>query len=203
MPHVFKKARAAHTPIAVPRYLKQPAWGPLGTTSGTGMVVILGPAAVEPTNYGSRTGQHSIPSLMRPLHVRDPGKWVAGHLLNDNMGGSGIKANNLTPLTQTANKQHAGYENRVKSMVLIARQMHNQNPQSKYWIGVKYEVKVSAQLFGDYAPYNRCPSHIKVSGTLVKVDKKTKFVTALPPMPAMQGLCFQNERVDNDDSHLI
>jgi len=196
-------ARKAHNPVTVPRYLVNPVYGPTNAAGGSHMFVVLGPMAVDPRNYGSRTGKMSIPSLMNPLHERDPGGWVAGHLLNDNMGGSGVKRQNLTPLTQTANKQHAKLENRVKSMVVIARMFHEGNPEAKFWLGVEYTVKVSAKLFGNFAPYNHCASHIKVTGRPVKVDKKTKHRAPIHGFHELQQLAFHERRIENSDAHIL
>lgn len=60
------------------------------------MEVILGSDAVKPENYGSSTNANSIKSHMTKLNTKDytltpagiqKGLWVAGHLLNDNLGG--------------------------------------------------------------------------------------------------------------------
>ena len=81
------------------RYFSSPVHGKKSAkTSGTSMEVILGPEAVASTNYGSKTNSASISSHMRPINDKDylvapsgktSGLWVAGHLLNDNLGGSG------------------------------------------------------------------------------------------------------------------
>ncbi|HEV2736277.1 MAG TPA: hypothetical protein VGV85_15640, partial [Longimicrobiaceae bacterium] len=120
--------RVRTPPVIVPRYHRKPSHGPVSTTGGTWMEVVLGPSAAKSVNYGSKTGPASIPGLMSPLHAHDPGKWVAGHLLNDNLGGSGTDSANLTPLTQTANKQHSKYEDKVKRFCERADLYHRSNP---------------------------------------------------------------------------
>lgn len=51
--------------------------------------------------------------------------WVKGHLLNDNLGGHGVSSN-LTPLTQTANKNfHGQFESSAKDAVTRFHQLDN------------------------------------------------------------------------------
>ncbi len=137
------------------------------------MRVILGPAATESTSYGSRTSASSIPGLMSGLHRRDPGKWVAGHLLNDNLGGSGKRRANLTPLTQNANKRHSCFENKLTRLCYYASLYHGNNPKADFWYGIDYVVKVSGETFGDFKPYNGAPFHIIIEANVVTVDKKS------------------------------
>lgn len=105
-----------------PRYLVAPKWGSSDASKGgTAMEVTLGPAACDPTNYGSVPGKDT-PSMMKKLKGQlDEYGWIAGHLLNDNMGGRGV-AENLTPLTGTANKNHSAIELKIKQEVIKARQ---------------------------------------------------------------------------------
>jgi hypothetical protein len=189
--------------VIVPRYHMAPAYGPRGLSGGTRMEVVLGPAAAHPVNYGTGTSMLSIPRLMQPLHQRDPGKWIAGHLLNDNLGGSGTDDRNLTPLTQTANKRHSGIETRVKEMCDIADLYHRNNPRAAFWYGVRYSVEVSALTFGDFAPYDRVASHITVTARVVTIDKQTGVET--PVDNHNQYVPRYNigpTVIDNDDSHL-
>jgi hypothetical protein len=168
------------------------------------MVVVLGPDAASSVNYGSSTSSRSIPQLMRPLLDHDPGKWVAGHLLNDNLGGPGTDSCNLTPLTQTANKNHASYEGYVKNMCFKAGQYHSRYKNSKYWYGVEYSVAVSVVSFGDFAPYASAPSHITISGRVVRVNKTNGAMTVVPHSDryASDPANFAPVVIDNDDSHL-
>ena len=190
--------------VIVPRYHVDPVHGPRGNSGGTRMEVVLGPSAAKSVYYGSATGPMSIPHLMRPLHLRDPGKWVAGHLLNDNLGGSGMDDVNLTPLTQTANKLHSGFETRVKEMCEIADLHHRTNPNASFWYGVHYTVEVSATTFGDFAPYNRVPSHITAQSRVVKVDKQTGVVTPVDNRDQyVPRYNLGPTIIDNDDSHLV
>lgn len=193
------KMRPRKPLVIVPKYHKGPIHGLIGKTGGTYMKVVLGPRAAKSVNYGTKTSPGSIPRLMNPLHLRDPGKWVAGHLLNDNLGGSGINTNNLTPLTQTANKQHAGYENKVKIMCEKADLYHRNNPNAPFWLGVEYTVEVSTTTFGNFSPYDCVPSHIIITAREVKVDKKTKIVEVLG---GIRKNNFGPLKIHNDDKHL-
>ena len=202
-------------------YFSYPVHGSKSTkTSGTSMEVILGPDAVESTNYGSKTNSDSISSHMRALNDKDylvpaPGKksglWVAGHLLNDNLGGSGTSGENLTPLTQTANKQHAGYEGKIKSALITSGQILKYHPNVPFVVGVRYKVEVSDDVFGDFAPYNKAPSHITVTAELVKACKKTNDITPLgivdwKHIPSNLNMYLKNAvfsaTIDNSDAHL-
>ncbi|MCH9684443.1 MAG: hypothetical protein K0V04_23615 [Deltaproteobacteria bacterium] len=136
------------------------------------MDVILGPMAAESSNYGSGTGPNSIKKLMKPLKDRDQGKWIAGHLLNDNLGGSGSDPKNLTPLTATANKQHSGFELKVKNACIKARQFHEANKNSDVWKCIHYRVNVSG-TFENYAPYSGAPRYLVATFEEIEVDKKT------------------------------
>lgn len=190
-------------PVIVPRYHKKPVYGPVSPTGGTEMSVVLEPHAAKSVNYGSATCAASIPGLMSPLHARDPGKWVAGHLLNDNLGGSGTDAVNLTPLTQNANKRHAKYENKVKDLCERFDLYHRNNPTASFWYGVKYKVVVSPTTFGNFAPYDAAPSHITISAKIVRVDKATKVVSDLPPIDKLRNYNFGPVDFHNDDADLV
>jgi hypothetical protein len=201
------------------RYFIYPEHGATNVrTSGTKMAVILGPDAGESTNYGAAP-YNSISGHMGKLNEKDytyvgsgtKGLWVAGHLLNDNLGGSGTDAKNLTPLTQTANKQHSAYEQKIKSAITCCRQLRDNYPKVPFFVGIHYEVFVSAATFGDDKPYNKAPSHISIRTTLVKADKKTLDITFLtipdwPPIPSdiarsLKAAVFSAD-IHNHDLHL-
>jgi hypothetical protein len=141
--------------------------------------------------------------------LKHKGLWVAGHLLNDNLGGSGTYNLNLTPLTQTANKQHAGYEGRIKAMLEIADTLRRARSLT-YTIGVYYEVMVVGQ-FGNFSPYDLAPSHIEISAWPVKADNTTNNITPLtvsdigklsPDAQRVLNRSFRNIQIHNDDAHL-
>lgn len=186
-----------------PQYLEGPVHGSRGKFGGTSMTVVLGPSAADTTNYGSKTNAGSIPKLMRPLHDQDPDKWVAGHLLNDNLGGSGTDPVNLTPLTKTANRNHATHEGRIKAACERAKAHHNSHPDDEYWFGVRYTVDVSAASFGDFVPYNKAPSHIRLNARLVKQKKSTGVISNVANgEEPFKFTRITNEEIHNDDAHL-
>jgi len=192
--------------------------------SGTSMEVTLGPGAVASTNYGSKTGATSIPRCMEPLNAKDytilisglqagtaRGLWVAGHLLNDNLGGLGTQDTNLTPLTGTANKNHATYEGYIKKMLVAADQIHRSKRVSgKYTFGVWYKVEV-IDHFGSFKPYSFAPSSILIScklkkwmtGTSSIVDATQADIDACSKdHQAVFKKVFTAVTIDNDDDHL-
>lgn len=189
-----------------PRYLRDPDWGMAGTFGGTSMDVILGPTAAKSVNYGSKTSAKSIPSLMRPLHARDPDKWVAGHLLNDNLGGDGEWTRNLTPLTKTANRNHATHENRIKNACEYADLFHRTYPGHGYWYGIHYWVDVANISFGNFSPYNKAPSHITINARMVRMDKNTGHMAYIhatdPDYGVMHFTNITALEIHNDDAHL-
>lgn len=207
-------------------YFIDPIYGATSAkTSGTYMKVTLGPLAGESTHYGSKTGSTSIPGHMGQLNSKDytissnggcVGLWVAGHLLNDNLGGCGKSGENLTPLTKTANRNHATYEGRIKDALIASRQMQDIYKVSPFIVGVEYTVQVSTDTFGPNDSYDKAPSHITITGTLVKADKKTRFITPLGvyagkddfmAIPKQHWATFKNAKfhleIHNDDKHLI
>ncbi len=139
------------------------------------MFVILGPAACQSTNYGSKTTPHSIASRMRPLNAKDHNGWVAGHLLNDNMGGSGTSSVNLTPLTRKTNRAHATYEGWIKTFCdrIFSFHSNRDNRNVNYWYGVRYVVTVSLHAFGPSPPHTKAPAEITIESRVVKVPKAT------------------------------
>jgi len=202
------------------QYFIDPVYGDTSRkTSGTSMEVVLGPDAIKSENYGSSTNSNSIKSHMEKLNAKDftltsagaqKGLWVAGHLLNDNLGGSGVAGKNLTPLTQTANKQHSGYESRIKTALETSAQLERY-ANLPFIVGVKYKVTVSIPTFGDFTPYNKAPSSIAIKTELVKADKATDQITILSmedmghigagPLGFLRNAVFA-ETIDNDDDHL-
>ncbi|MBI3231148.1 MAG: hypothetical protein HYZ45_13550 [Burkholderiales bacterium] len=179
-------------------YFAEPIWGPEDASrggSGTSMWVILGPHALD-TGLGSTTSYTSIYDCMTALNSQNfkilkngqkKGYWVAGHLLNDNLGGSGVFDSNLTPLTQTANKQHSGFEGWIKNAIEVAKS-REKNYKDDYIFGVEYEVIVHDH-FGDEffpdgskSPFYLAPSHITVQARLVKAAKSNRALSLLTPI---------------------
>lgn len=188
-----------------PDFLEDPSYGLAHATrgSGTSMTAILGPN--QGLMYlGSQTNGTSISGVMGPLLTRDPGKWVAGHLLNGELGGSGTYARNLTPLTANANKRHSGYELKVKRMCIKCRQYMDLNKITAYCLGVRYRVTVDGTAFGGFAPYDKVASHITISARVYRYnwDGSNQQPLSLAETTYFQADFFANVQIDNDDADL-
>lgn len=154
--------------VGYPNYLLEPEYGAVTPQGfGSAMTVVLTPnAGMLPA--GTPTKNTSLGDIMRKLRRRETGVWIAGHLLNADLGGSGTEAENLVPLTRTANAQHSRIESIVKRLCVKMRQKHNLYDKRKDFLYcVKYTVK-SVGTFGDFEPYDLVPSHLVVD---VKVCK--------------------------------
>ncbi|NOQ28167.1 MAG: hypothetical protein GQ564_22625 [Bacteroidales bacterium] len=74
----------------------------------------LGPGA---TGGGSATNNHTRP-MARELSHRMGRRYVAGHLLNHHLGGSGVDRTNITAFSSKSNSQHLHYtEKHIKNAV--------------------------------------------------------------------------------------
>ncbi len=126
-----------------PRYLTAPIWGASTPYAGaTWMKVVLGPDACESTNFGT-VADSKKPKAMKTLRKNyKEYNWKSGHLLNNNMGGTGDEAYNLTPLTGKANAKHTGFEGRVKNAIAFAHGRAYGHSSDSHWYGVEYEVSV-------------------------------------------------------------
>lgn len=95
--------------------------------------------------YGSPPPSN-VPNLMTHVGVQIQGttRYVAGHLLNDNMGGKGTN-DNLTVLSSDANKAHRGIEGKVKDLAIKADQINagsTKHGDPKFDHGARYSVEV-------------------------------------------------------------
>lgn len=171
---------------------------------GSGMKVVLGPGAGI-FYAGTKTDKSSLSGIMTRLVNRDGSKkWVAGHLLNGELGGYGTQSRNLCALTQTANKIHSGLELRVKRLCIKMRQWHEMNKNVNYFLGVRYTVEVVGK-FGDFSPYKYCPSHLVVSARVYRYNKTTGLRSNLSEAQKakFQFDSFKRRTVHNRDEHLV
>jgi hypothetical protein len=114
-----------------------------------------------------------VPNLMKKVGANLQGKhrYIAGHLLNDNMGGGGTN-DNLTVLSSNANKRHTGIEGKVKT---LAKQADLINRGSRTFgdpahdHGVRYRVEVLAPAPGANPPYSAQEKYI---GRGLEIDIK-------------------------------
>src|ERR1044071_7613006 len=60
--------------------------------------------------------------------------WIRGHLINGRWGGSGANWNNLTPLTSTANSNHATVEGYIDSYLTNSLSYENATYRT-HWYG--------------------------------------------------------------------
>ena len=180
-----RSARASAAAPIPPQYFTAPTWGiHTGKDGGSSMTVVLGPYAGESTNYGSAPANNT-PSVMRKL-LDEFGAygWIAGHLLNDNLGGHG-GAQNLTPLTTAGNKNHlTGCETLIKNTIEKAAGRARNNRGDEYWFGVDYEVKVSDDKHDALGVDDGFPTTIAtlllVTAKVVRQHKQTLVVSDLP-----------------------
>jgi hypothetical protein len=139
----------------------------------------------------------SKPKLHTPRIIDKVGKivggkhrYIAGHLLNQEMGGLG-ENKNLTVLSSDANKKHTGIEGGVKKLATEAGQIARGVTvrDSSYEYGVKYTVEVlPSRPSGDH-PYNRLErklsSGLKVSVEPIRKSKESGKTT-----------CWQEKKSD-------
>ena len=141
------------------------------------MEVVLGPAATQSSYYGS-TPSTDTPRIMRKLKDNYSSyNWIAGHLLNDNMGGDGV-AQNLTPLTKLANREHATHEGRIKKAIDRAYSHAQFNPTHGYWYGIRYKVELEPGVLDPKKTHlDKVPKGIVINASPIKQDKKTNSIT--------------------------
>lgn len=151
-------------------------------TGGSSMDALLGPDVGNGVMLGSKTNSTSLQPLMGLLNTHSTKNWKAGHLLNADLGGSGTRRANLTPLTAAANTAHKTFEQHVKRMLLECYRIDRAGPDLVHWYGVRYQVTV------DPTPYANVPavgdmhsyaySHIVLHYHFVTLDK---FPPGVPP----------------------
>jgi len=145
-------------------------------TGGESMFRLLGPDALPGQMGGSVTDDSSLQSVMGPLRMYSPDKnWVAGHLLNADLGGSGIDPRNLTPLTTAANRAHSVFEQHIKRMLECCNRLDQNNPDADVWYGVDYTVTVSPTTYGTAGDtgdwYSYVYSHLTLEYGFVRLPK--------------------------------
>jgi hypothetical protein len=138
------------------QYFSDPVWGDSETfAGGTSMSVALGPEAGQRGNYGSEPvpGVCTAVEALNGSDVLAAYGWIKGHLLNDNLGGTGRDSKNLTPLTTAANKDHnKKVEEKIKNFIEMAYSETLYNEDDPYVYGVFYHVQVGEEKWGDDRP---------------------------------------------------
>lgn len=185
---------------AVQRFPVKATWGkPSRYYGGTRMEAEVG--AESEWKYGSKPNANT-PTIIKKVGKIVGGKprYIAGHLLNDNMGGLG-ENQNLTVLSSDANKRHRGVEGKVKALAQIADQIRpgSRLGDSRYQHGAEYTVTVLPPSPSGSVPYD--PSEEKLaSGLEITIKPIRKDIAGNNhPWPEQQG--GPNEltkhRVDN------
>lgn len=171
--------------------LEQLQHGPIRTYSGvvcggSSMSVVLGPDVASPKGAGGTpTNSTSLQPLMGHLHNSSSTvKWIAGHLLNDGLGGIGTNNDNLTPLTATANKNHSTFEQHIKNMVFKCYTIDQNNKAHGSWYTVSYNVTVDSSCLANtrvaHDLYSYVYSHITITYGYRMVDKNNPAVSTVP-----------------------
>lgn len=175
MPARVRLPRAAATAKPAPRYFYEPRYGPSSEMSGASwMRVTIGPAQGAVEHYGSRPAANT-PDVMRELlddgDLNDFG-WIAGHLLNDNLGGPGV-ASNLTPLTTAGNKNHLNTcETAIKNFIIAAYSRTLLNKADTHWFGVEYSVTVSDEKWDTtHKSLRHVATHLVINAKVVMQEK--------------------------------
>lgn len=96
-------------------------------------------------NRGERQ-PYGLSQFINALNEDYQGSWVAGHLLNGELGGSG-DYENLTPLTQRANRNHASFENHIRRIGENLVNFENKYPTHPSFFGIRYKVNVSDEKY--------------------------------------------------------
>ncbi|HTE47429.1 MAG TPA: hypothetical protein VK636_19465 [Gemmatimonadaceae bacterium] len=193
-----------------PRYFTDPLYGDWDAGTGaTSMEVLIGPAQADLGNYGG-TPDANTPTIMRML-LDSPEYnyfgWIAGHLLNDNLGGPGW-ARNLTPLTTAGNKNHLnGCETFIKNYIDMCDRRVWANKAELYWYGVKYKVVVGDEKWGDPGDglLEFVATELRVWVEAVRMKKSDDVISSTPANDP-SGMYFAplvNFQIDNTGYDLI
>src|SRR5947207_1999018 len=81
--------------------------------------VILGIHQAE----NSSSNPNAIKSIMQIINDTYPNNsWIQGHLLNEELGGTGLLVENLVPLTSKANADHKNnVESKIKNFLTLTK----------------------------------------------------------------------------------
>jgi len=112
--------------------------------NATGKVGVKVEATLDPQEkvLGSAVGgQDGYTDIDKVVSKYNGGAWARGHLLNHDLGGSGVPEN-LFPITSGANKRHANYvEYRVKDALSVAHKAHSDDNRVEDTVYYKVEAK--------------------------------------------------------------
>lgn len=187
------------------------------SAGGTMMHAILGPDQSETSRFrepGTPTNNDSLQPLMKLLNKDSAKNWIAGHLLNADLGGSGTLKANLTPLTHAANSAHKHYEAHIKRMLLMCYNIDFNAPADNFWYGVEYSISVSSEPFNSPVDEDLmdtyCSSFITLNYGFVRRAKTgaTAWVPVAIGDPQLSRLssvlrpnCAPSPNIKNYDQH--
>jgi hypothetical protein len=183
----------------VQRFPVTAQWGPANNfRGGSWMEAEVG--ADDEWVYGSKP-KANTPTIIGKVGKIVGGKrrYIAGHLLNDNMGGLG-ENKNLTVLSSDANKRHTGIEGRVKKLGIKAGQINRGSTthgDPNYDHGVRYRVDVMDPAPAGVPPHDKSEKSL-AAGLTITIDPIRKdqygFVS---PWPEEAGSALVNHVVNN------
>lgn len=123
--------------------------------------------------------------------------WVRGHLVNGEWGGPGNAWQNLTPLTPTANHNHATIENYMRAFCQASLNYDTStNAYKPDWYAIAYLVQCSVNPWAASPTsvdlYSYAPEFIKVSWRAVRIPKPDNvppssiaaYLNTQAPLPA-------------------
>lgn len=74
-------------------------------------------------------------------------------------------------------------------------------------MGVEYKVEVSKESFGDFAPYNKAPSHMTINAKKVEVEKQNINKIGEENKTNLKithgDVLFTNKEIHNSDQDLL
>ena len=113
--------------------------------------------------FGTRPWR-GVPTLITRVghFIQGTQRYIAGHLLNQNMSGRGVN-NNLTVLTTRANQAHRGVEGKVKDLAQKADLINAGNTtfgDPAYDHGARYTVRVLPPQLDGETPFSESEKHI-------------------------------------------
>lgn len=179
------------TPPVLQRFPVEAKWGPENSyTGGSSVHAYIG--ADHEWIYGSKPAVNT-PKVITTVDKGGGVRYIAGHLLNDNMGGEGINEN-LTVLSSHANKKHRGVEGIIKWLCTIASQIErftnmksSYGDRTKYEYGVEYKVEVLPPNPDGTATDVGEPllaEGLRINIRPIRKDKKTGTIDDWPEMQA-------------------
>ena len=179
--HERPAAIAASSKDVIQRFpVSEKVWGAAhNIRGGTSMTAKVG--AMSEWSYGSKP-PGKVPNLMTKVGVSIQGgtRYIAGHLLNDNMGGLGVNEN-LTVLSSDANKKHRGIEGKLKSLAEKADAINKGSTalgNIAYDHGARYGVEVLPPSPVGTPPFSPQEKYIgmglKINIRPIRIHKITK-----------------------------